>query len=254
MLQWVKFWVGPALPASVTEAKVPALFAQLGALNTYLDEPLDQSCVMGDGVGLLRQQKDPTVRHMDGTVLLCWFRVLEALLDHKPDESSARPEAFLRLWCQVLAQGGALCCNGFRAGTAVWQAFQGLLGLQIVEMRCRNSNEFWRRVELPPQVDRECVFQIIHLMEMLWDNDSIIPAGWALTVQGRAVAHEIPSFAVMGQQGDTPPYLVCGICADRVLVPPGLVSGISQAPSANILSSAWPLWYTQSTAAGAFRL
>ena len=79
--------------------------------------------MLEEGVGILRHQLEPTVTRLEGRVLLCWFSTLEALLERKPDESSARPEAFVRLWCQVLAQGGALCCNGLRIGDALWQAF-----------------------------------------------------------------------------------------------------------------------------------
>ena len=69
---------------------------------------------------------------------------------------------------------------------------------------------------------RQAAFHAIRLMSLLWEDGEFIAAGWALTMKDTAVAHAIPSFAIMGQYGDKPPMLVCGICAHQVLVHPGI--------------------------------
>ena len=121
--------------------------------------------MLEEGIGLLRQTKDTVSKPVEYLVLLYWFSTLEDLLAEKPDLSSPGPAAFIHLWCQLLAQGGALCCPGFSPGDAVWQAFQGVLVLWTVELRFRNSSTVWRRIQPFLQDDRQAAFHAIRLME-----------------------------------------------------------------------------------------
>lgn len=107
-------------------------------------------------------------------------------------------------------------------GDAVWQAFQGVLALWTVELRCRNSSTVWQRIQPSLQDDRQAAFHAIRLMELLWEDGEVIPAGWALTVKVRAVAHGIPSLVIICRCGGQPLILVCGICSPDVLVPLGI--------------------------------
>ena len=124
-MEWVKFWVTDQPVVEVLSRNNLALYDGLKSYSTELPAPLQHSCVLKEGVGILRQAKD-----RDGTGILdhfkfmYWFSTLEALLAEKPTlPPSATPAAFLRLWCQLLAQGGALCCPALKPGSALWQAF-----------------------------------------------------------------------------------------------------------------------------------
>ena len=203
---------------------VLAFYYDLLHFNMTLPAPLDHSTVSEEGVGILRQTKDLVAEDIDQSMIfMFWFSTLESLLAQKPEPSPApRPAAFLHLWCHLLAQGGAHCCPGLQVGGALWSAFQCLLGLWAVELRCRNGSEVWRRIEPSLADARHAAHYATELMGQLWEGTEFMPAAWVLTEAGKDCAHAVPSLAVMGRSGTTPPTLVYGVCAYQALVTAGL--------------------------------
>lgn len=142
LTEWVRFWIRDHPDPSVLEANVGQFLTRLLFLDTCLPAPLEHSFLLEEGIGIFRNTMNPVNRPAEDLAILHWLNMLETVLADKPDHCAARPAAFIQLWCQLLTQRGALCWPGLCPGSAVWQAFQGILALWTVELRCRNSSGY----------------------------------------------------------------------------------------------------------------